>query len=452
MKKLFLLTSLASCLNAFAQTDSIEIVKAPTLTEIGKPVGEKKIEKMNKDGGKLISPDGRMELIIPPGSLPSKTNISIQATTNMAPGGRGISYQLEPSGIQFLQPAQIIFHYTDKDFDGSMETLQGISFQDEKGQWYRLKNPSLDTINKTISGNITHFSTWGLFDFCEIKPAAARVKVGKKLSLSIIINYPPGDPSAHSTGANDDDILAAPAAKLAAVVKTWAANGVTGGNNIYGTISPVHGNQVTFTAPATVPDRNPVDVTAEANASFEIDGAKFNKLKLVSHITIIDKSYEITVTGYNKQNVLQCTITSQDTSTCILQLNGSKSKLQDIQNMNFKVTISNCPCNVRELNPGQSKGPVNIIGATKIDVVPANPPQKPYATVTIYFIRNMGMIGGMAVDPCAGHGGTSFPAMPFPAVPFVLQFDAKDEEQTIMKGGDDKNGFEVKVKRIDPDN
>jgi hypothetical protein len=119
--------------------------------------------------------------------------------------------------------------------------------------------------------------------------------------------------------------------------------------------------------------------------------------------------------------------------------------------MDVKVNIVSCPCNVRELNPGNNLGPVNIVGASKIDVVPANPPQKPFATVTIYFVRNYGIVPGMAVDPCGGSAGASAPPFPLLALPVALQFEAKDEEQTIMKGGDKNNWFEVRVRPIKAD-
>ena len=40
--------------------------------------------------------------------------------------------------------------------------------QDDKGQWYGLKKFTLDTVAKTISGNINHFSTWVSFDYLYI--------------------------------------------------------------------------------------------------------------------------------------------------------------------------------------------------------------------------------------------------------------------------------------------
>ena len=36
--------------------------------------------------------------------------------------------------------------------------------QDDKGQWYGLNKFTLDTVAKTISGNINHFSVWATYD------------------------------------------------------------------------------------------------------------------------------------------------------------------------------------------------------------------------------------------------------------------------------------------------
>ena len=200
-----------------------------------------------------------------------------------------------------------------------------------------------------------------------------------------------------------------------------------------GTASSVLGSNdhrfLDYTAPATVPDNNPVALSVEAS-NITFNRKNYSKLKLISNIIIFDKSYEITVIAYNKQRTGTCTLSGIDSSTCILQLNGSRSKVVDIQNMNFKITISGCPCKVSEVNAGASIGPVNIVGATKIDVVPANPPQKPYAFITIYFIRNMGVIPAMVGDPCGGNIGNRSPVYTLPAVPMVLPFEAKDEEYT----------------------
>src|SRR5690348_13366921 len=110
MKNILLFLLFASSFQwALAQDDSIDIKFAPTLTAIGKPTSEKITQKIDKDGGKIVSADNQLELIIPQDALSKKTNISIQSLENTLTPGKGNSYQLEPSGITFQKPLQIIF-------------------------------------------------------------------------------------------------------------------------------------------------------------------------------------------------------------------------------------------------------------------------------------------------------------------------------------------------------
>jgi hypothetical protein len=80
------------------------------------------------------------------------------------PNGNGKAYRLEPSGIEFQKPLELLFHYDPGEPEDSTEILMGIAMQDDKGQWYGLNEVSLDTVAKTISGNINHFSTWAPFE------------------------------------------------------------------------------------------------------------------------------------------------------------------------------------------------------------------------------------------------------------------------------------------------
>ncbi len=439
MKYIFFSSLIFFGFSVFAQDDSVDVKFAPTLTEIGKPIGEKITQKIDKDGGRIFSPDKKVELIIPQDAISKKTDISIQSAENTLSPGEGNSYQLEPSGITFQKPLQIIFHYS-TDEDVAMPELRNIAWQDDKGQWYQLDNSVVDTIARTVTGNITHFSTWLFFDYFNLKPTSARVKVTKQLNLVIECTYP-----------GRDGIFTDKSIPKTIKFSTYV-NGIRGGNGVVGTVSSVAGQtirNIKYTAPASVPNNNPVALSVEAS-NITFNRRTYSKLKLISNITIIDKAFEILVTGHNEQKAGRCTITGIDTATCILQLAGSRTRLLDIYNIPFKITISNCNCNIRETNPGKSVGPINIVGAQKIDVVPANPPQKPYAMVTIYFIRNPADIKGLTADPCKGEVYIPVPFV-VPAVPFVLQFEAKDEEQTIMKGGDNKNGFEVKVKPVEGD-
>jgi len=226
-------------------------------------------------------------------------------------------------------------------------------------------------------------------------------------------------------------------------------NNIRGGNAVVGTVTSMAGNdyrKMTYTAPATVPDNNPVAVSAEAS-NITFNGRTYSKLKLVSNITVYDKAYEITIIGYNKQQVGSCVVSSIDSSSCVLQLNGNRSKLVEIENMNVKVTSSGCPCKVTEINEGNNSGSINIVGASKIEVLQADPPKTQYALVMIYFIKNVGLMPGWHAPPCGHINDVVTPPIAFPAIPFFIEFEAKDEEHTIAKQGGD-NGFEIKVKPV----
>ena len=191
MRYIFLLSFFAFPYYAFCQEDSVEIKYAPTLTEIGKPAGEKVSEKIDRDGGELSSSDGRVDLIMPPDAVSKKTNISIQPVVNTLSPGKTKAYQLEPSGISFQKPLRIVFHYSAKE-DAAMPELRNIAWQDDKGQWYGLDSCVVDTVARTVTGSISHFSTWVFFDYFNLTPTTARVKVGNKLRLEVICTYPGG--------------------------------------------------------------------------------------------------------------------------------------------------------------------------------------------------------------------------------------------------------------------
>src|SRR2546423_14480508 len=117
MKKIFFLFLFCWCFLGFSQTDTsaIKFTALSDSTGFGTPDGKLVSKQIGTMGGTIISGDGRIELIFPPEALTINTTIRIQPTTNNAPNGTGKAYSLEPSGIQFKKPVQIIFHYTDEE-------------------------------------------------------------------------------------------------------------------------------------------------------------------------------------------------------------------------------------------------------------------------------------------------------------------------------------------------
>ena len=81
--------------------------------------------------------------------------------------------------FSFRNQYKCCFITTLKESADSMQLLMGIAMQDAKGQWYSLKKFTLDTVAKTIAGNINHFSDWSKFDEIKIDPSSARLKVKK---------------------------------------------------------------------------------------------------------------------------------------------------------------------------------------------------------------------------------------------------------------------------------
>src|SRR5262249_19944527 len=112
MKKIMCIRLAAFCLcflylnTAVAQQDNLTIkyLRMDSVTALGKPIGEEVSQEIGKDGGAIVSDDGRIELIIPEDALSKKKKIKIQSVTNLAANGSGNAYQMEPSGLQFQKP------------------------------------------------------------------------------------------------------------------------------------------------------------------------------------------------------------------------------------------------------------------------------------------------------------------------------------------------------------
>jgi hypothetical protein len=435
----FFQSILFSQLNAVDSTDVGELV----ITKAGQPAGEGVSQKIGKEGGKIISADGKVELIFPEGALDKKTNISIQPVSNTMPGSRGKAYHLQPAGIVFKKPVEIIFHYKSHELNGNSPELLGIAMQDEKGQWYGLKNFTLDTINRALKGQIRHFSYWVDYFAASISPASGRLKVNKELLLQI-----------NSFRSNNDEELTPLSLIRATVRPIWTANGVTNGNSHTGTITTQNQLQWVslYKAPASVPDRNPVAVTAEIkNLSFKIGNQSYTNLKLTSNILIYDNAFEVIMEGWNDNTAEgMCTMRLIDEGSFVVQLDGNRTTVMDVQNNLYNQPVkAGCPCSFTWINQAACLGPIHIGAVQSIYVVPANPPSQPYSQVKIMFVP------GMTPMPifyyvCPKKTGTT-PLFSAPTFPRYLEFYTKNEEQVIMEEPNPSHGFRIKVRPIRDD-
>jgi hypothetical protein len=458
MKKITAFILLFVSANVSAQNDAKDDTAAtPVITAVGKTAGRKTEIKINKDGGSLKSSDGMAELLFPAGAVSKKTNISIQPITNLMTNGNGMAYRFEPSGIRFQKPVQVIFHYDEDEIMDSMQLLLGIAMQDTRGQWLSLNKFDLDTVAKTISGSINHFSDWSSFSELTIDPGYARVKINKTKGLEIT------NVSAAPAGPGDNDLLSPLLSKKIPGRAIWHANEILNGNSIAGTVTPSTRTVAKYKAPAQVPVNNPVAVTATLLGfvyKTKIKGRviTFENLKLVSNILVFDDAYEVTMITEIQDPTGTCLggTTYRDTGSFVVSLNGREARLIEKINKNISPSLnySGGRCwNYRVLNPGT--GNIHIAGTPVIKVTPAAGPGKS-AMVEISFRRNPAKLPlfeitckcddapGGPITSTNGQGVMMMAGL-LPSYPQLIEFEAKEEERIILERGQPGSPLYVKV-------
>lgn len=455
MKKIIAFTLLFISVNVSAQNDADKIVQ-PVITVAGKPDGKISELKIGKEGGRLNSSDGKVSLIIPEGAVAKKISFSIQPITNLMPNGNGMAYRLEPSGIQFQKPVQLIFNYNEDEAKDTMQLLMGIAMQDAKGQWFGLKNFTVDTVAKTLSGNINHFSDWGKFDKIKIYPSYARLKVKKSMSLQIDVVSSEEEELAPLM---QDDLSPLKKRKIPWKA-TWAANDIVNGNTTEGKIVITSKSSIKYTAPATEPPKNPVAVTAELTGIVyrtRVNGVviTLEKLILESNILIYDDAYEVKMISSNDASAgsVLGNVTYKDTGSFVVSIKGKEAKIIEKVNKNIPDKLDyQGECKITQIKPGS--GNIHILGVSSIKLIPTTTPDG-NATITIFFKRAPTIFPLLNFDcPSVGGRGTRysgtnaqanvFAAKFLAAYPQEVKFEAKEGEQTILLLG--KEGSEIYVK------
>ena len=101
------------------------------------------------EGGVVVSDDGRMALEIPAGALDEAVEITI-AVTPGTEGTRAPIYVIEPMGLTFHQPTELVFDYdADTLGEDDPEALEMVTLR-ELG-WDYLPDRKLDADGQTLS-------------------------------------------------------------------------------------------------------------------------------------------------------------------------------------------------------------------------------------------------------------------------------------------------------------
>jgi hypothetical protein len=111
---------------------------------------------IGRDGGVVVSEDGRMSIEIPAGALADEVEITIEVVAGPS-GSASDLYVMEPMGLVFERPVVVTF-----DYDG--ETLGDATADDlslvaqREADWAYLGDQLVDDEDQTISANIIALS------------------------------------------------------------------------------------------------------------------------------------------------------------------------------------------------------------------------------------------------------------------------------------------------------
>jgi hypothetical protein len=134
----------------------------PILTRPGVATAAPALASIGAGGGSVSSPDGALTLTVPAGAVPSETAFSIEPITNSALGGVGGAFRLRPEGVAFRQPVTLVFHGPSTYQPGTSLAGLGVSYQDQSGFWFPVKDVARDAAANTLTVTTTHFSDWGV--------------------------------------------------------------------------------------------------------------------------------------------------------------------------------------------------------------------------------------------------------------------------------------------------
>ncbi|MEO5562248.1 MAG: hypothetical protein ABIR18_02410, partial [Chitinophagaceae bacterium] len=385
MKQILILTLLLTNLKVFSQKNTVPVIDTSKAiyiaTAAGQPDGEKTEAKIGKDGGSLKSSDNRIELFFPAGALSANKTISIQPVTNLAQGGIGKGYRMEPSGIQFNQPVKLVYHYTDTETEGDSPELMGLATQDDKGFWHQLSKIETDTTAKTITGNIKHFSLYNPQWRILLQPRYPRMKVSKENRIILAIAPKEnGNPEPGEISQAFDFVFG----DIGEFRNKWYVNGVLNGSAAVGYMSNQTFQSEMYKAPAQVPNNNPVKISVEIYSFNTVTSKPFRKS---CNVLIYDNAYIVNmISTMQDGNIGKWGghTTYKDEGSFVVSMEKNKPTIVTFENK-LETLTDNCVKTI--LNPTTCTGLLHITGVHLIRVTPANPPGQLYPIVEVSFVQ-----------------------------------------------------------------
>ena len=379
MKRIIILAACCSFFlfaNAQADSSKIRYTEPSDSTALGIPNGKIVSKQIGPTGGTIMSEDGRIELIFPTGALTATTTISIQPTTNLAPNGAGKAYQFEPSGIQFKEPVQINFHYTDDEAETCPPELMAFAMQSHTGKWSFTDYEDWDSTTKTLKGFIHHFSYFTDIDMMSLDPGDKELGVNAKtiITVSDLSKFLPTGDTAFATLGKQG---------------IWYVNEIRNGNSTVGTLSPSdvplpEGGKTVyafFTAPQYLPIKNPASI----KLTIQYYSRKLKKKawgSLRCHIGVYD-AYRVQVIHEFTARVGSQLIDSASFDVWLYPTHAKKIEITDIKNYPPKVLHEGRKPPFREkIFTEDAPGSIDITNTIKSDSLSKDYPPEVYFEFT----------------------------------------------------------------------
>jgi len=253
-------------------------VAMPGATAVGVPNGPATTKSIGPAGGSIASPDGRIVVDVPPNAVTGAVDFSIQPITNLAQGGLGNAYRLEPSDHKFATPIKVSFKFDAQDLKGYSPEALAIAYQDPTGVWQSFKTVNVDQASKTLTVSTTHFTDFSVWTI-RLSPQKATIRVGETQLIAV-----EGCVEKDNWGSKLKTLLGIQTCQFFMPRESsWSVN--------VGTLAMVPG-AVLYTAPAKKPSPN----VATVRLVYRLRGSRETDLKDVRYceITIVGRGYRAT--------------------------------------------------------------------------------------------------------------------------------------------------------------
>jgi hypothetical protein len=237
----------------------------------------------------------------------------------------------------------------------------------------------------------------------------------------------------------------------------WYANLILNGDADNGTFPgsdsyPLLSWTVTYKAPTKVPSKNPVEIMlAIVGVDLGLGSEKITLFKRC-YIDVYDSRYEVKMVsrmdgGAGSQ---LGKIVYKDIGSFVVSLDGKEPKIIDKVNNNAQLDYKG-KCTVIPITPGS--GNIHVLGAQSIKIIPAASP-KDNRWVEITFVRAPTIFPVLKITcPPVGRGSPysnttereTAMGMRIIAYPTSIKFEAKEEEQTVLKLGEEGDNIYVRI-------